>query len=90
MMRIMQTELTHDQISELQKNGSLPVAGHTISLDEVIITREFNGDIAKNEPAWDDKVMIVLNLEVDQDMVQEGLAREIINRVQKLRKKVRS
>jgi len=80
-------ELTHDQLMELQSKGSIHVAGFPISSDEVQITREFSGDTSKFEPAWDENVMTILDLQVDEKMRQEGLAREIINRVQKLRKK---
>jgi isoleucyl-tRNA synthetase len=80
-------ELSNDKIRELQSKGSIEIEGHTITAEELQLTREFNGDTSKNEPAWDDNVMIVLNLQVDETMRQEGLAREIINRVQRLRKK---
>ena len=42
----------------------------------------------KLEPAFSSDVIILLDTDVsDQDLVYEGLAREVINRVQRLRKK---
>lgn len=35
------------------------------------------------------QVLVLLDVSPDQSMVDEGVAREVINRVQKLRKKVR-
>jgi len=41
----------------------------------------------KFEAAWDEDVLIILSLEIDENLKQQGLAREFVNRVQKLRKK---
>lgn len=35
------------------------------------------------------QVLVLLDVTPDQSMVDEGVAREVINRIQKLRKKVR-
>lgn len=36
------------------------------------------------------QVLVLLDVTPDQSMVDEGVAREVINRIQKLRKKVRN
>jgi len=80
--------LTQEQIKSFQEKQSIEIEGYTITGEELRIAREFKGDASKFEAAWDsDDVLIVLDLEVDELMRQEGLAREIINRVQRLRKK---
>lgn len=38
----------------------------------------------------DNDVLVLLDVTPDQSMIDEGVARELVNRVQKLRKKVRS
>eukprot|EP01114_Cavostelium_apophysatum_P008374 TRINITY_DN2080_c0_g1_i1.p1 TRINITY_DN2080_c0_g1~~TRINITY_DN2080_c0_g1_i1.p1 ORF type:complete len:1229 (-),score=422.42 TRINITY_DN2080_c0_g1_i1:80-3766(-) len=79
--------LTHEQIGKLQTEGKIELAGHVITAEELLITREYKGDTSANEPAWDADVLIILDLKVDEKMQAEGTAREIINRIQKLRKK---
>ena len=48
----------------------------------------FKGDNENAEAAWDERVLIVLNLEHDAELYAQGLARTVVNRVQKLRKEV--
>ena len=52
------------------------------------IVRVFKGDTENAEAAWDERVLIVLNLEHDAELYAQGLARTVVNRVQKLRKEV--
>lgn len=72
----------------METQGKIELEGHTIAAEELRVTREFKGDPTKQEAAWDESVIIVLDLEVDEKLKQEGTAREVINRVQRLRKKV--
>lgn len=80
-------ELTHEQLQRFRADGKIELEGHTVTVEEVVITRDFKGDTKKYEAAYDDTSLIVLDLTVDERMRQEGLAREVINRIQKLRKK---
>jgi len=80
-------DLTHEQLEKFQKELKMELHGHVITSEEMIIVREYKGDQSKNEAAWDDSVLTVLELTVDEEMVLEGQAREIVNRIQKLRKK---
>jgi isoleucyl-tRNA synthetase len=79
--------LSHEQIKSFQESGKLEIEGHVITSEELLIVREFKGDAKKFEAAWDSEALIVLDLEVDEEMRQEGIAREVINRIQRLRKK---
>jgi len=79
--------LTHVQLQELQAAGSAVIEGHTITAEELQVTKEYKGDVTKNEAAWDENVLIILDIVQDEAMRQEGVAREVMNRVQKLRKK---
>eukprot|EP01116_Phalansterium_solitarium_P017049 TRINITY_DN4111_c0_g1_i2.p1 TRINITY_DN4111_c0_g1~~TRINITY_DN4111_c0_g1_i2.p1 ORF type:complete len:1065 (+),score=428.48 TRINITY_DN4111_c0_g1_i2:171-3365(+) len=80
-------QLTHEQIQKFRADGQIEISGHTITSQEMVILREFKGDTKKFEAAYDDLTLIVLDLTVDEKMRQEGVAREVINRIQKLRKK---
>jgi isoleucyl-tRNA synthetase len=79
--------LSHEQINEFRQNAKLTVEGYELTMDDVKIIREFKGDNATFEAVWTDQALVVLNLTVEESMRREGLAREVINRAQKLKKK---
>ena len=77
------TNFTADQISTLEKEGKMEIAGYEISLDDVEI---FTKDI----PGWtvtsEGKLTVALDLTLTEELKAEGIAREFINRIQNLRK----
>jgi isoleucyl-tRNA synthetase len=81
------TQFTQDDIEQLERNGSLPltIEGEpvNISLEDVEITTE---DI----PGWlvmsEGGVTVALDITLTDTLKNEGLARELINRIQNLRK----
>jgi len=79
--------LTHQQLQELATAGSLVIEGHVITAEEMHVTKEYKGDKKKNEASWDENVLVIMDIDQDEGMRTEGLAREVMNRVQKLRKK---
>jgi len=85
------TELSHDQVSQLQAEGSLEVqtvAGpFTLTPDHVSIECNFCGDsdrFAAVGPV--DRLLVALDTQLDQKLVSEGHARNFVSRVQALRK----
>ena len=78
---------TGEQIRELEKKGSirLNVENREIKLDEedVIVTSEAKGNFAVFS---DEYLTIALDLELTDSLLEEGFAREFVNRVQNLRK----
>ena len=74
--------LSHDQLAEFQKSGEIVLEGHKLTTNDVQISREFAGDKNQYEAAWNDNVLVILNLEINAELEQEGQARELINRVQ--------
>ena len=85
-------ELTSEEVKQFLKSGKT-VIDKSIELlsSDVIIKR----DIAKNKTTenleinTDDDVLIILDAALYPELAEEGLAREIINRFQRLRKKFR-
>lgn len=76
--------LDSDSLVKLEKGEMLEVAGETITKNEVLIYR-------KAKPGHDNIVSdafitVALDTSLDKDQILEGLAREVVNRVQKLRK----
>ncbi|MFD1257053.1 isoleucine--tRNA ligase [Mucilaginibacter terrae] len=79
------SEFTQDDIATLDKEGSitLPATGHTILTTDVEI-------IAEDVPGWQvanlGKLTVALDVTLTDELKQEGISRELINRIQNLRK----
>lgn len=83
-------ELTSEQLEAFQKKGSIMVDGHELHEEDLRLIYTFDqsaGSAAQYEAHSDAQVLILLDVTPDQSMVDEGVAREVINRIQKLRKK---
>uniref|UniRef100_A0A646QD90 Isoleucine--tRNA ligase, cytoplasmic n=1 Tax=Hemiscolopendra marginata TaxID=943146 RepID=A0A646QD90_9MYRI len=84
-------QLPDEEIQQYLANGSLDILGHTIGPDELRIMytiQDKSSNISeKYEAHSDNDLLVMLDVTPDQSLVEEGLAREVINRIQKLRKK---
>ena len=79
--------LSQEQIAELESNGSLAidVDGQALTVeaaDVEIISEDIPGWLVANEGS----LTVALEVELTDELRQEGMAREIINRVQNIRK----
>ncbi|CAG9790865.1 unnamed protein product [Diatraea saccharalis] len=79
-------DLSNEQCEKLAAEGFITLVGHRIDISEVRLIFQASGN-DQYEAHSDNDVLILLNVTPDQDMLDEGFSREIINRVQKLRKK---
>ncbi|KAK7915933.1 hypothetical protein WMY93_011694 [Mugilogobius chulae] len=82
--------LSNEQLEAFQKTGSIVVDGHELHEDDLRLMYTFDqnsGSAAQYEAHSDAQVLVLLDVTPDQSMVDEGVAREVINRIQKLRKK---
>ncbi|WP_027387002.1 isoleucine--tRNA ligase [Chryseobacterium gregarium] len=77
------TKLSAEQISSLEKEGSVVIQGYDITMNDVEIS-------TKDIPGWtvtsDGKTTVALDLTLTDELKSEGIAREFINRIQNLRK----
>lgn len=80
-------KMSQDEINILERNASTQVivAGETIllSLEDVEITSE---DIPGWLVATNDGITVAMDVNITDDLRQEGIAREVVNKVQNLRK----
>jgi len=77
------SQLDHERLVAALAAGKVQVAEHEISLEELVIEREpRSGIVVASEGA----VTIVLDTEISPQLEAEGLAREVINRVQAMRR----
>jgi len=81
-------QLTHEQVEEYLATGSLEVAGVVLGEGDLTVRREVSVDTTRFEAAVDAEgtLTVVVDLERDEGLVMQGLAREVVNRVQRLRK----
>lgn len=81
--------LTSEQVQEYLQNKEILVDGIRLEEGDLVVRRGLREDAtSKNlEINSDNEVLTILDSEIHPELAQEGLAREIINRVQRLRKK---
>lgn len=77
--------ISNDQIEELEKNNSITIKDQTFTSEDFLIFRE-----AKEGTESLSNKLISINLDINltPELEQEGLAREIVNRIQKTRKEI--
>ena len=81
--------LSSSDVREFVRTGATVVDGITLSREDLVVKRGLKeDDVNRNlEANTDDDVLIILDATIDPALAKQGLAREIINRVQQLRKR---
>jgi len=80
-------KLTEAQIKDFIKTKQITLEGHDLGEEDLTVVRFFASTENSLETNSDKDVLILLDVKRYPELEQEGLAREIINRVQRLRKK---
>ncbi|CAG8733284.1 12809_t:CDS:10, partial [Funneliformis caledonium] len=80
-------ELTSEQVKEFVQTKEIMINGIKIVEEDLQVIRYFKDANSHYETNNDKDVLILLDVQVYQDLQEEGCAREIVNRVQRLRKK---
>ncbi len=77
------------EIGALEKNGSITLSvedsTYTLTLDDVIITAE---DLPGWKTAGDGSLTVALDVTLTPELQAEGIARDLVNRIQNLRKEM--
>ncbi|KAJ8301700.1 hypothetical protein KUTeg_020687 [Tegillarca granosa] len=83
--------LTDKQLEDFQDKGEISVLEHVLSEGDLRLMYKVDSENKATpshyEAHSDRKVVVLVDVTPDQSMLDEGIAREVINRVQKLRKK---
>lgn len=79
-------DLNNEQCEKFIADGFVELIGQRVDISEARVIFQAQGN-DQYEAHSDNDVLILLNVTPDQSMLDEGFAREIINRLQKLRKK---
>jgi len=77
--------LTNQQIQQLQSEAALTINNKTILLSEVTVEWHFTGN-ADQESVKGEEVLVVLDVSESVELRSEGLIREIIREIQKMKK----
>ena len=82
--------LSQDELIRIRDGGDLEVEGETIASNEIKILTEFvrpeGFSESELDASGDGEVLVLVDLRLDEAMLDSRTAREVINRVQKLRK----
>eukprot|EP00741_Cyanophora_paradoxa_P015733 tig00020904_g15189.t1 len=80
--------LTHEQVKAFIESGSITLEGHALGAEDIKVVREFKsqGEMSHFEADGDGRVLVLIDCREDASLREEGTAREVVNRVQKLRK----
>lgn len=83
--------MSQEDILAFEKVGEVTIATHCLRLSDIKVVRDFrrpDGMTDKEiDAAGDGDVLVILDLRPDDSLFEAGVAREIVNRIQKLRKK---
>ncbi|GBC08883.1 hypothetical protein RclHR1_08450011 [Rhizophagus clarus] len=80
-------KLTSEQVKEFVQSGEITINGIKIFEEDLQVVRYFEDANSHYETNNNRDILILLDIQVYQDLQEEGYAREIVNRVQRLRKK---
>lgn len=85
-------QLNEEQLLEYQKDPvNFEINGHRLEDGELrtqfTLAPDPKGDAGTYEAHGEGDILVLLNVKPDESLREEGLAREVVNRVQKLRKK---
>ncbi|KAF8402282.1 hypothetical protein HHK36_013234 [Tetracentron sinense] len=83
--------MSQPDILMFERAGEVTIAGHCLKLTDIKVVRDFrrpdNMTEKEIDAAGDGDVLVILDLRPDESLFEAGVAREVVNRIQKLRKK---
>jgi len=80
------SNLSSEEVSNFESNHRIVVKGVELSKDELVIKRSYEQLGENLESGGDNDVVVVLDCTQSEDLKKLGAARELVNKVQRLRK----
>ncbi|CAG8592005.1 9866_t:CDS:10, partial [Cetraspora pellucida] len=80
-------KLTSEEVKDFIHNKEILIDGIKVVEEDLQVVRYFEDANSHYETSTDKDVLILLDVKIYDDLQEEGLAREVVNRVQRLRKK---
>eukprot|EP00188_Purpureofilum_apyrenoidigerum_P000327 Plantae.Rhodophyta-Purpureofilum_apyrenoidigerum.ctg11373.p1 GENE.Plantae.Rhodophyta-Purpureofilum_apyrenoidigerum.ctg11373~~Plantae.Rhodophyta-Purpureofilum_apyrenoidigerum.ctg11373.p1 ORF type:complete len:562 (-),score=111.21 Plantae.Rhodophyta-Purpureofilum_apyrenoidigerum.ctg11373:245-1903(-) len=88
--------LSSEEVKKLEATGSVEIEGHKIDAADIKVSRDLTPSLKQQadhleaaSTGGETGLLVLLDLEIDNELEEDGLCREAINRIQKLRKKAR-
>jgi isoleucyl-tRNA synthetase len=76
-------QMSQEEIATFETSGTFELCGYALAAEDVdIITEDMPGWLVANNGV----ITIALDIELTAALIEEGIARELINRIQNLRK----
>ncbi|PWV14838.1 putative isoleucyl-tRNA synthetase [Trypanosoma cruzi] len=82
-------QLTPEEVARFIQSGKMEVCGKLITVNDVKVVRKIKDGFTDFESNTDNDVVVLLDKREEQALVDSWRAREFVNRVQQLRKKVK-
>lgn len=83
--------MSQEDILAFEKAGEVTISNHCLKLTDIKVFRDFkrpeNMTAEEIDASGDGDVVVILDLRPDESLFEAGIAREVVNRIQKLRKK---
>mmetsp|Transcript_96446 Transcript_96446/g.229672 ORF Transcript_96446/g.229672 Transcript_96446/m.229672 type:complete len:1151 (+) Transcript_96446:132-3584(+) len=80
-------QLTQQQLTDFEKTGEITVQGHKLSGGDIVLTRKLKDlDNPNLDVNNDEETQVILDFTEDEDLKLMAVARDIVNKVQKMRK----
>jgi isoleucyl-tRNA synthetase len=83
------TSVSESEILKFISSKELDIAGLKLTDEHLQVTRYFDEEHPNYQAHFTNEVLVILDTALDQELIKEGLARELVNRIQRLRKKVK-
>lgn len=85
-------KLSHDELKSFAKTGSIEVLGHVLTKEDLKVVKNFNeAAVASKDrkfyPCSNQNILIVLDITKEEELETEHFIAEVLNRIQRLRKK---
>jgi len=88
--KYLQEEATEEELEDFIESGKITVHGYELSDEEVAVVFTCSKTAVKSDESWEDhskhQTVVLLNTHQDQALINEGLSREVTNRIQRMRK----
>uniref|UniRef100_A0A914P501 Methionyl/Valyl/Leucyl/Isoleucyl-tRNA synthetase anticodon-binding domain-containing protein n=1 Tax=Panagrolaimus davidi TaxID=227884 RepID=A0A914P501_9BILA len=91
VVNYLKTKVSQDELAQLLDVGKLTIGENYVTTEEVSVVYTFDpAKLSGGNDEWevqaDHQSVIMLNIKCEDDLLKEGVTREIINRIQQLRK----
>ena len=77
--------LTHEQLTEYQETQEIELCGYKLVGTDLVLSYEYAGGDNKYAAQADGDILVLLDVLEYPELVDEGIAREVVSRVQKMR-----